>query len=433
MKIVVACGPEFRIEDQLAPCSAYVQWADWVAKELDAIQLKTAGLGPGFLRRGYGTRTSRCDARWWVALVNERLSRRPVAGVELRPEPAAGLEREDGTDRHWLLGSYCARRRVIALYPQAIARAAAGLPLGLRASARDVLRVVLLHELGHHVSPGDDHERRAYNSAKADAATSRLETAAQAFAWLTSDAEGRALLEHLSQGVSPAYRAYQALFGQASSCSGSPRLGWLSAWQLSQFPSCADLPLPQRSVMMSYARWRAFLEAVSVASLNMHGMGVEPWAVLTFDRSASGGSAGRAASCLRPGDFSMSVAFFRLALRFDSDTALVPFLGDRFVPMVNPRAGSRLLVEVGLAERPQDRLLLRLRVADDVALQSGRVDRYLSRETERLTNVESLVMQSQTEQVMARRIPAQSIVQGVRIQPFQACTAITMASVSSSQ
>jgi hypothetical protein len=151
------------------------------------------------------------------------------------------------------LGSYRAGQNgagEIYLYADLIVKASGH----LGCSAREMRKLVLRHELGHHVAPATAQEMADYDSDSypATPSTCRVETAAQLFAWLTSEAAGRDLmtlraLRRVELNTQLAYVAYVHFIKFATNRpAGGIRAGWLMAWQLSQEFDYARLTLPKR-------------------------------------------------------------------------------------------------------------------------------------------------------------------------------------------
>lgn len=122
------------------------------------------------------------------------------------------------------LGRYRQGLGIIELKVDAIEAAAAS----LGKVAEDLLRVVLRHEIGHHIAPTTPGEAMQYDSENANAPTARAETAAQLFAFMTSPPHEQDVLRMLSEVQPPAYRMFEHFL----QLTGGPGLSPITAWQL---------------------------------------------------------------------------------------------------------------------------------------------------------------------------------------------------------
>lgn len=199
--------------------------------------------------------------------------------MECEPE-----HNEGDIDGGWL-GSYNFANAAITLYVGGITRVAAV----IGCSTRRLGRIVLKHELGHHAAPGTDEERSRYVSCSTNEATCRAETAAQLFAWYTSDAADRnVMLQRLDRYLSEAYRMYQELL-RCSQAVSSPdgdvraegiRLGWINAWQLVQAADRASLMVFRQRAAEELAGLSTVFSALIDAS-GSRFPSVEHWSILS--------------------------------------------------------------------------------------------------------------------------------------------------------
>lgn len=262
-RIAIPLAPGFVIQHDAGP--EYEHFISIVADELFQIRLHPEGLGNGLPSWRTTSRPSDSEVAFWLQRVRDSLNRKNrsiLAKLVLTKSPATCDEKE--IDAGWL-GSYCVSNgsAEVRLYVDSIESTAKD----LGCSSRDLARIVLKHEIGHHVAPATTEEMAEYNSRSTNAQTSRVETAAQLFAWFTSDAADRDLMRKwLDRYPSDAYRIYQELLGFAAGKHRSHpckfRPGWITAWELSLEADHIETPLPTARIEDSLKELHQALDAL---------------------------------------------------------------------------------------------------------------------------------------------------------------------------
>lgn len=258
-------------------------WIDHVHHLLDDVRLNPQGLGAALSGEndappiGQRDPALEADANDWCNQVNKVFDETPLAQIELRLKARA----KDPIIDQGYLGTYHRGQEgpVITLYPDAIETAAASYGYPWVELASKVLR----HELGHHASFWEDEEEAKYDSRTANAATCRLETAAQLFAWLTGNAESRNLIAHFAEHQPTAYSVYKSFLSHGS---GGNSLGWMSAWQFSQYPREAFVLLPEANLQVHQTDTMRNASASICAQLVTAG--ACPWPIISAAASIVG-------------------------------------------------------------------------------------------------------------------------------------------------
>lgn len=263
----------------------YVVWKQFVRTQFANLRVYPEGLGSWNVELSSKKRTDRgyqsfinsispaAASPFYVELANAPTSRgykvhkgqsgfyRSASPPEASPSDVelADLPKSENhpIDTDWL-GSYSCPNAgipILRLYVDRIQSCSREQP---SCTQWDLAAVVLRHELGHHVSRLTPEEAQAYDSSTKNAETCRPETAAQLFAWLTSDSAGRALIEKLDlkpgSGQATAYNRFWFFvqFAEGSLTASQSKLsppyvvrpGWTLAWQLTQSPKYAEFKVP---------------------------------------------------------------------------------------------------------------------------------------------------------------------------------------------
>jgi hypothetical protein len=240
---------------------SHSEWGAVVREEWQQLRAHYQGLGASLVTASVESSAVDDHCIDFVAEARDCLRQRQLSQVSVQNfEPS--LEGDCRIDRGWL-GQYAigGGAPVIRLWIDKIEDAAGRLGCDWKI----LLRIVLRHELGHHLAPASDHELSHYDSNGSNPWTCRVEGAAQLFAWITSDNSDRLIIKRLAEGQTEAYREYQKyltfarqtmnVWDSARRCSSRP--GWLLAWRLASFGRDAAKPPRARSRISETERERA--------------------------------------------------------------------------------------------------------------------------------------------------------------------------------